>query len=198
VCLLSRARQGIEQISACLSAAEVLTVQPGGNAILITVPATVLSSAVNATHTTLHVRETAMLPLTGVVYIEEEAIAYGGKDTKKNWLLSCARGYDGTVASKHGNKEIVYIRFIYYLNGTTIFRNADGSPSPATDEPIVEDVEPLGATGVFQLISAGSSSFRKSRVLFSFTCYNDTNNNGHREASERSLDVASEVFARNT
>jgi hypothetical protein len=195
LCLLSEARYGIERLSAGISAAEVLTVQPDGNKIAMTIPATTLRSAVNSTHTTIHVEGTSTLPPSGVVHIDEETIAYEGTDSKN--LLSCTRGYNGTTASKHSNKEIVHLRLSYYLNGTTIYFNANGSPSTADDEPIVENVEPTGGGGIFRIPSA-ESRFRCSRVEFSFKCYNDINNNHHRETFEPGLDVAFEVFARNT
>lgn len=197
LCLLSRARYGIERICAGASAAEVITVQQGGNELAVTVPASILRSAVNATHSTLHVKTTEAFPPSGVVYVEEEAIAYGATDSKKKSLLSCTRGYNETTASKHDNKEVVYIRFSYYLDGSTIYFNASGNKSPSSDEAIVEAVEPRGGSGIFQLTAPGGG-FRASRVTLSFRCYDDRNRNGSRDASEPSLDAAFEVFGRNS
>jgi hypothetical protein len=192
----SRARYVTERIARGVSAAEVLTVQSGGDRLDVTVPATTLRSAVNPTHTSIHVEGTTMLSPSGIVYVDEEAIAYTSIDSKN--LLGCARGANQTTATKHDNKEIVYARFSYYLDGTTIYLNADGSPAAATDESIIRMVEKNQGTSLFQLIRTGSSSFRSDRVVLSFTCFDDRNHNNRRDALEPSFNVAFEVFARNT
>ncbi|HOE27340.1 MAG TPA: prepilin-type N-terminal cleavage/methylation domain-containing protein [bacterium] len=197
LCLLSRARYGIERLSSGSSAAEAIAVAQGGNALTVTIPATVLRSAVNATHSSLHVQTAEVFPPSGVVYIDDEAIAYGSAEPKTRRLSSCTRGYAGTTASQHDNRSIVHIRFTYYLDGTTIYFNAGGSPSPASDEPIVPSVEPTGAGGIFRILPGGQDGARNSRVQVAFRCYNDWNRNGTRDASEPSLDTAFEVFARN-
>lgn len=192
----SRARYAVERLAGGICAAEQFSVQSGGDRLDVTLPATTLRSAVNPTHTTIHVEGTTTLAPSGTVYVDDEAIAYAGKDSKN--LTGCTRGADGTTAAHHDNKEIVYARFSYYIDGTTLYLDADGTPDADSDEPIMRMVEKTQGVPLFQIVSTGGTQYRYPRILFSFTCFEDTNRNGLRDQAETSFDVAYEVFARNS
>lgn len=192
----SRAKIGTERLASDIRAAETVVVPSGGDRLQTTFPATTLRSAVNPTHTTIHMEWTGMLPPSGVVYVDEEEISYTGKDSKN--LLGCVRGCHGTTAVKHDNKTVVYTRFIYYLDGAAIYLNSSGTPSIATDELILRSVEKRHGTPLFQLLSHNDDpTLRGDRVVCSFKCYEDKNNNDLPGPDEPALDLGLEVFARN-
>jgi len=190
----SRARYGIERITSGISGAETIAVQSGGDRLDVTVPVTNVRGNVSSTAGTVPVDWTGVLPGAGVVYIDSEAIRYGSKDTQN--LLSCTRGYLGTTAAAHESSQIVYIRLAYYLNGISVYLNADGTPAVATDERILWAVEKNQGVNLFQLV-ARSGTYRFDRTLLAFKCYEDKNNNNRRETSEPGLDFSLEAFPRN-
>ncbi|MEI6633303.1 MAG: hypothetical protein WCP22_05720 [Chlamydiota bacterium] len=222
-----RARYGIERIASGVSAAETIAVQSGGDRLDATIPATTLRGNLTSSATTIPVDSTGVLPNSGVAYIDSEKIRYGAKDAQN--LLSCTRGYGGTTAASHESAGIVFIKLSYYLNGISIYLNADGVPNVATDERILWYVEKNAGVNLFQVLSHAptptpsaptptpsggyrtptpsaptptpsgtpSGTYRFDRVVLSFKCYEDKNNNNRREPSEPGLDFALEVFPRN-
>jgi prepilin-type N-terminal cleavage/methylation domain-containing protein len=203
-----RAWYGIERIASGVSAAETVSavktiaVQSVGDRLDVTVPVTNLRGSGNlaSSATTIPVVSTGVLPGSGVAYIDSEKIRYGAKDALN--LLSCTRGYGGTTAAFHESSQVVYMKFCYYLkpNSTSVFlnadQNADGSLNTATDERILWAVEKNAGVKLFDVI-AQSGTYRFDRIVLSFKCYDDMNNNNRREPSEPGLDFALEVFPRN-
>ena len=57
---------------------------------------TFLTSAINATQTTIDVDNTILFPANGVIQINGELISYGSKNLTQ--FLNCTRGYEGTLA----------------------------------------------------------------------------------------------------
>ena len=204
----SRARYGIERIASGVSAAEnvsavkTIAVQSVGDRLDATIPVTSLRGNLTSSATTVPVDSTGVLPGSGVAYVDSEKIRYGAKDAQN--LLSCTRGYGGTTAASHESAGIVYIKLCYYLkpNSTSVYlnadQNADGSlNNTATDERILWAVEKNAGVNLFQVL-AQSGTYRFDRVVLSFKCYEDKNNNNRREPSEPGLDFALEVFPRNS
>jgi prepilin-type N-terminal cleavage/methylation domain-containing protein len=189
-----KARYAIEQIGNGISAAEVISIQGGGNRIHLTVPITTLTSDISSSATTIPVEWTQLLPAPGVAYIDNETIAYSGKtDTS---LLSCSRGSGGTSASSHSEDEIVYIKPAYYLHENAIYLDMNGTISPSTDQLILPDVKAFAGRNLFQLIGQ-SAPYNVDRVQVAFGCFKDTDDNNVRDPNEPGLDFELEFFARN-
>lgn len=75
--------------------------------------ATLLSSSINASQTTIPVASVTNLPPTGLVSIDSEIIAYSGFSSSPTpQLTGCVRGFDNTTAIVHGASARVEMRWV--------------------------------------------------------------------------------------
>jgi hypothetical protein len=131
----------------------------------------------------------------GAVQVENEIISYASKSDAA--LLSCTRGYGGSTAAAHQNDLIVYIRPLYYLNNTRIYLNLNGNPSTATDQVVISYVEKIPGVNLFRHYPVGATSYKADRILVSFRCFDDIDNDNNRDRGEPGLNFELELFARN-
>lgn len=75
--------------------------------------ATLLTSSINASQTTISVASVTGLPPTGLVSIDSEIIAYSGfVSSPSPQLTGCVRGFDNTTALAHGASARVEMRWV--------------------------------------------------------------------------------------
>jgi hypothetical protein len=75
--------------------------------------ATLLTSSINASQTTISVASVTGLPATGLVSIDSEIIAYSGFSSSPSpQLTGCIRGFDDTTALIHGASARVEMRWV--------------------------------------------------------------------------------------
>lgn len=189
-----RAGYGIEYVASSICGAETATIQSNGDRIDLTVPTTNLSADVGAGDTTLPVVWTKLLPPSGIVQIEEEKIYYAEKN--ETTLLSCTRGYGGSSAASHSEGEIVYAEKIYYLSGTSIYLNLDGSPDPSGDQVVITNARKLPGIDLFQLIPQ-SDPYKLDRVKIAMVCFDDGDEDGLKDVGEPGVDLQLELLLRN-
>lgn len=198
--LTSEARYGMERIAADVRGAELLSVQPTGDQINLTIPLTNLRADIASSDTAIPVDSTGPLPSSGVIYIGGEAILYGGvtgRGLPNPEISSCTRAYNGTTAAPHKDNEVVYVKPIYYLNGGRVCLNTNGTPNPATDGVLLRNVEKISGTNLFQQIPVGISSYKTDRVQLVFRCFQDRDGDHLRDPNEPGLDFSMELFPRN-
>lgn len=199
--LQSQARYGIERITSHVRATEFLSLQSNGDRIDMTIPITNLRADVSSSATYLPVDSVSLLPYSGVLTIGGENISFAGTtapgDAQHPSVLSCTRGYGGTSAASHDDDDVLYLKPIYYLNGNRLYVNMTGTPSTATDEVVISNVEKISGVNLFQYFPVGTSSYKSDRVQIAFRCFLDRDADHIRDRNEPGVDFSVELFLRN-